>query len=52
MENAGFIFSAFAIVWAAVFAYVLVLFNRQRQLKREIETLKETLKEKKGEEQI
>ncbi len=46
MENAGYIFAAFAIIWAAVFGYVLVLFNRQRRLRREIDSLKEILKEK------
>ncbi len=46
MENAGYLFAAFAIVWAVVFGYVLSLFNRQRRLKREINLLKESLKEK------
>ncbi len=46
MANGIFIFSAFAIVWAVVFGYVLILLNRQKQLKREIDSLKETLKEK------
>ena len=46
MENAGYLFAAFSIVWAVVFGYVLLLFNRQRRLRREIDALKETLKEK------
>ena len=46
MENAGYIFAAYTIVWAAVFGYVLSLFNRQRRLRREIDSLKEVLKEK------
>ncbi len=46
MENAGYLFAAFAIVWAVVFGYVLSLFNRQRRLKREINLLKEVFKEK------
>jgi CcmD family protein len=49
MENAGYIFAAFAIVWAVVFGYVLSLFNRQRRLRREINSLKEMLGEKEGE---
>ncbi|MEE8413017.1 MAG: CcmD family protein [Dehalococcoidales bacterium] len=49
MENGGFIFSAFGIVWAVVFGYVLILLSKQRQLKREIDSLKETLKEGGGE---
>jgi CcmD family protein len=51
MENAGYLFAAFAIVWAVVFGYVLSLFNRQRRLKREINLLKEALKEKGSEQQ-
>ncbi len=49
MENAGYLFAAFGIVWAVVFGYVLLLFNRQRRLRRDIESLKETFKEKGGE---
>ena len=50
MENAGYLFAAFTIVWAVVFGYVLVLFNRQRRLRREIDSLKEAVKEKGGKE--
>ncbi len=46
MENAGYLFAAFTIIWAVVFGYVLSLFNRQRRLQREIDSLKEVLKEK------
>lgn len=46
MENAGYLFAAYAIVWAVVFGYVLLLLNRQRGLRREIDSLKEALKEK------
>ena len=45
MENAGYIFAAFAIVWITVFVYLLVLSNRQRKLRMEIELLKGTFKE-------
>ena len=48
MENAGYMLAAFAIVWAVIFGYVLVLFNRQRKLQREIDSLKETLEENKS----
>ncbi len=47
MENAGYLLSAFAIVWAVVFGYVLLLFNRQRGLRREIDSLKKTFEGKK-----
>ncbi len=46
MENAGYFFAAFSVIWALVFGYVLLLFNRQRALRREINALKEALKEK------
>ena len=46
MENAGYLFAAFAIAWAVVFGYVLLLFNRQRKLHQEINSLKETIKGK------
>lgn len=49
MENAGYIFAAFAIVWAVIFGYLLLLFNRQRKLRREINSLREALKGKERE---
>ncbi len=46
MQNAGYLFAAFSVIWALVFGYVLLLFNRQRALRREINSLKEAFKEK------
>ena len=46
MENASYLFAAFTIIWALVFGYVLLLFNRQRRLRREIDSLKEVFKER------
>ncbi len=46
MENAGYLFSAFAVIWTLVFGYLLLLLNRQKKLRREIESLKQTLKER------
>lgn len=46
MENAGYLLAAFIAVWAVVFGYVLVLFRRQSRLQRDIERLKEALREK------
>ena len=46
MENLGYLFAAFAIVWAVLFGYLLVLLNGQRRLRREIDSLKEAVKEK------
>lgn len=44
MENAGYVFTAFSVVWIAVFGFLLLLSSRQKRLKREIESLEETLK--------
>ena len=44
MENASYLFAAFAVIWVAVFVFVLGLFNRQRRILREIDSLKEVLK--------
>lgn len=46
MENAGFIFAAYTVIWAVVFVYLLILFNRQRRMRREINTLRATLDKK------
>ena len=43
MENIGYLFAVFAIIWAALFGYVFSLIRRQQQLRREIDLLKETL---------
>ena len=48
MENISYVFAAFAIAWAVVFGYVLLLLNRQRRLQREIDSLKQRLEDKKG----
>ena len=46
MENLSYLLAAFAIVWAVVFGYVLSLLQKQRQLQRELNSLKETLMKK------
>jgi len=47
MQNAGFLISAFGIVWVVLFGYVLYLLNKQKNLNKEIDLLKEALKAKK-----
>ncbi len=44
MENGGYLFAAFSIIWVLLLGYVLVLVNRQRRLRREIDSLKDALK--------
>ncbi len=46
MENLSYLLAAFAIAWAVIFGYVLSLLQKQRQLRRELDLLKETLTEK------
>ena len=46
MQNGGYLFAAFAIVWVVVFGYVLFMFNKQRKLHRELNSLKEEFKQK------
>jgi CcmD family protein len=41
MENAVYLFMAFAIVWAVVFGYILYLCIKQRRLWRIVNLLKE-----------
>jgi len=45
MENAGFLLAAFGIIWVVIFGYVILLLKRQRALRRDIESLKETLRQ-------
>jgi CcmD family protein len=43
----GYLFAAYAVIWAVVFGYVFVLYLRQRKLLRDIELLKENLDKQK-----
>jgi CcmD family protein len=46
MDNFGYLFAVFAIVWAVIFVYVLVLVNGQKKLRQEIDRLGDIIKEK------
>lgn len=46
MDNLGYLFAVYTIVWAVIFGYVLILISGQNKLHREIQQLKESLKEK------
>ena len=41
MENAGYFFAAFAVIWAVLFGYVLYLVNKQSKINRQIKTIEE-----------
>ena len=45
MENAGYLLAAFAIIWALLFGYLFSLFNRQRRLQQQIDSLKQVRNE-------
>lgn len=40
-----YLFAGFAVFWAAIFVYLLLLQGRLRQLRREVERLEERLAE-------
>ena len=46
MENAGYLFAAYAIVWVVLFGYIFILFRRQKKLRQEIDLLKEVIHKK------
>ena len=46
MENFGYLLAAYTIVWAVLFGYVLSLIRRQRQLQRQVDSLKATPRKK------
>ena len=39
-QNLGFLFSVFIVTWAGFFGYVFLMSRRQREVRREIDTLK------------
>ncbi|MQC18462.1 MAG: CcmD family protein [Chloroflexi bacterium] len=45
MDNIEYLFAGFAVFWAALFVYLLMLQTRIRSLLREIERLEERLAE-------
>jgi CcmD family protein len=48
MENLGYLLAAFAVIWAVVFGYVLVMQRKQRQLQRQITLLQKSLDKSKN----
>ncbi len=43
MENLGYLLAAYAVIWAVVFGYILVLLRKQRKLKKQVDALKESM---------
>jgi CcmD family protein len=48
MQDAGYIFAVYTIIWLAVFGFVLAGISRQAKLRREIDRLKGMLGKKAG----
>jgi len=44
MDNFGYLFAAFAIIWILLFVYIFIISRRQKQIRREIERLKAEVK--------
>ena len=45
MDNLNYLLAAFIVIWVVLFIYILVLLQRQRRLRRDINLLKTTLQE-------
>ena len=49
MENAAYLFAVYSIVWASVFGYLFYLYQKQRKLRRKIDSLRKAVgKQDKG----
>jgi CcmD family protein len=46
MENLGYLFAAFTIIWAVIFGYVFFLYYEQRKLSRQMDLLKDSIVER------
>jgi len=43
----SYLFTAYAVVWILLFAYIMSVSNKQKQLDQEIRTLRQILEKKK-----
>lgn len=43
MENAGYLLTAFIVIWAVCFVYIFFMQRKQRKLEREIHVLKKSV---------
>jgi CcmD family protein len=41
-----YLFAAYSVIWLGVLIYVFFLLRKEKQLRRDIESLKETIKDK------
>ena len=43
MDNIGYLFAAYTVIWAVVFGYVLFMQRKQRKLQQQIDMLQESV---------
>ena len=46
MQDTGYILAAYTVIWVVLLGFVLAMVNRQAKLRREMERLKELVKDK------
>jgi CcmD family protein len=46
MDNLGYLFAVFSIVWLVIFIFTYSMLSKQSKLKKEIQSLKEILAQK------
>jgi len=44
LNNVNYIVAAFAVVWAGLFIYIFALMQKERAIRRDLNSLKEELK--------
>jgi CcmD family protein len=47
MDDLGYVFAAYSIIWAIVFLFVLSLYRKERRLRRDVDRLHALLDEDK-----
>ena len=45
MDNFGYMLAAFSVIWVALCAYIFILGQKQKQLRRDIDQLKTMLRQ-------
>ncbi len=48
MDNLGYLFAAYTIIWALIFGYVFFLYYKQRKLRQQMDLLKDSKGEREG----
>ncbi len=43
----NYLFAGFAVVWMVLFLFIIRIFNKQKQLSRELDAIRQELKESK-----